>query len=68
MSHDFVRGQSVAETCFSHWGYRTPCWASEEKHSQQTSMPYHPTLTSSTVHHLSHQSTSQFYRITMSIK
>ena len=20
MSHDFVRGQSVAETCFSHWG------------------------------------------------
>ena len=21
MSHDFVRGQSVAETCFSHWGY-----------------------------------------------
>ena len=19
-SHDFVRGQSVAETCFSHWG------------------------------------------------
>ena len=19
MSHDFVRGQSVAETCFSHW-------------------------------------------------
>ena len=19
--HDFVRGQSVAETCFSHWGY-----------------------------------------------
>ena len=23
MSHDFVRGQSVAETCFSHWGYRS---------------------------------------------
>ena len=22
MSHDFVRGQSVAETCFSHWGYK----------------------------------------------
>ena len=22
MSHDFVRGQSVAETCFSHWDYR----------------------------------------------
>ena len=21
MSHDFVRGQSVAENCFSHWGY-----------------------------------------------
>ena len=21
MSHEFVRGQSVAETCFSHWGY-----------------------------------------------
>ena len=21
MSHDFVRDQSVAETCFSHWGY-----------------------------------------------
>ena len=21
MSHDFVRGQSVADTCFSHWGY-----------------------------------------------
>ena len=21
MTHDFVRGQSVAETCFSHWGY-----------------------------------------------
>ena len=21
MSHDFVRGQSVAETCFSHWAY-----------------------------------------------
>ena len=21
MSHNFVRGQSVAETCFSHWGY-----------------------------------------------
>ena len=20
MSNDFVRGQSVAETCFSHWG------------------------------------------------
>ena len=20
MSHDFVRGQSVAEACFSHWG------------------------------------------------
>ena len=20
MSHDFVRGQSVAETCLSHWG------------------------------------------------
>ena len=20
MSHDFVRGQSVAEICFSHWG------------------------------------------------
>ena len=23
MSHDFVSGQSVAETCFSHWGYLT---------------------------------------------
>ena len=23
MSHDFVRGHSVAETCFSHWGYQT---------------------------------------------
>ena len=21
MSHDFVRAQSVAETCFSHWGW-----------------------------------------------
>ena len=21
ISHDFVRGLSVAETCFSHWGY-----------------------------------------------
>ena len=21
MSHNFVCGQSVAETCFSHWGY-----------------------------------------------
>ena len=21
MSHDFVRGQSMAKTCFSHWGY-----------------------------------------------
>ena len=21
MSHDFVHGQSVAETCFSYWGY-----------------------------------------------
>ena len=21
MFHDFVRGQSVAKTCFSHWGY-----------------------------------------------
>ena len=24
MSHDLVRGQSVAETCFSHWGYYFP--------------------------------------------
>ena len=24
MSHDFVRGQSVAETCFSRWGYVSP--------------------------------------------
>ena len=23
MSHNFVRGQSVAEICFSHWGYLT---------------------------------------------
>ena len=26
MSHDFVRGQSVAETSFSHWGYTNVAW------------------------------------------
>ena len=38
----------------------TPYQASEEKHSQQPTMPYHPTLTSSSVHHSSHQWTALF--------
>ena len=33
MSHDFVRGQSVAEACFSHWGYLFA--ALQEKHKRQ---------------------------------
>ena len=39
---------------------RTPYWASEGKHSQQPSMPYHPIFTSSYVNHLSHQWTALF--------
>ena len=47
---------------------RTPYRASEGKHSQQPIMPYHLTLTSSSVHHSSHQRTALFYRITISFK
>ena len=35
-------------------------WTSEGKHSQQPTMAYHPTLTSSSVHHSSHQWTALF--------
>ena len=37
---------------------RTPYQASERKHSQQLTMPYHATLKSSSVHHSSHQRTA----------
>ena len=39
---------------------RTLYWASEVKHSQQPTMPSHPTLSSSSVHHSSHQRTALF--------
>ena len=35
-------------------------WASEGKHSQKPTMPYHPTLMSSSVQHSSHQWTAFF--------
>ena len=38
---------------------RTQNWASEGKHSQKPTMLYHPTLTLSSVNHLSHQWTAQ---------
>ena len=38
MSHDFVRRQSVAETCFSHWGYlQSPCSLWEQEFSRYPS-------------------------------
>ena len=39
----------------------TPHRVSEGKHAQQPTMPYHPTLASSSVHHLSHQWTVLFF-------
>ena len=44
---------------------RTPYRASEGKRSQSPTMPYPPTLTSSSVHHSSHQLTTTFLRITL---
>ena len=42
--------------------------AREEKHLQQLTMPYHLTLTSSSVYQLSHHRTALFLLITMSLK
>ena len=39
---------------------KTPYWVGEEKYSQQPTMPYNPSLTSSSVHHSSHNSTALF--------
>ena len=46
---------------------RTSYRASDGRHSQQPTMPCHPTLTSPSVHHSSHQSTAlclSYYNVT----
>ena len=44
----------------SHRQARNPLSGEWRKHSQQNIMPYHPTLTSSSVHRLFHQPTALF--------
>ena len=47
---------------------RTPYRASEGNVLNNPPCPITPTLTSSSAHHSSHQLTTTFYRITMSLK